>query len=377
MAETRYHELLGIPADVTDPDYYQLLLLDRAVSDGAKIEAAFKVQMTHLQHIENPKHKEFIEFLKGELKRARGVLADPPRRKEYDQELAKERDDELRKILSHMLLDGTLSSVAEVSVISEGKSLGMDGTSIQRIIDEELKRAGAKRVSVKANENGSQAVANQRAQDFVRELQDAKLQARISNSRAKMAEMQQRKAEEEAQLATDRAKHAQALARRAITREQMNQAQQERSFEHERGELEERAVTAETRARKIADESLRVASHLSESQKALEAEQAKVAAMAAKTVRWPRSAAAMAVALGLFAGVRLVKVLSPAALDSLAGAVAPIAEKLGSKGAAGAGVGGMTLLLVVTIALAGAKKPVYVIPLILAAAASALAALWV
>jgi hypothetical protein len=251
----------------------------------------------------------------------------------------------------------------------------MDGASIQRIIDEELKRAGAKRISVKASENGSQAIANQRAQDFVRELQDAKLQARISNSRARMAEMQQRKAEEEAQLAMDRAKHAQALARRAITREQMNQAQQERSFEHERGELEERAAAAEGRARKIADESLRVASQLADAQKALEEQKAKVERMAATAARGPRAAISMAVALGLFAGARLLKSLSPTALDSLTGAAAPLVEKLGPKGAAGAAVGAMALLLVVTVALCGAKKPVFLVPLIFAATASLLAAL--
>ena len=90
MPENRFHELLGLPEEVNDPDYYQMLGIERTVTDAAAIEARFKEQMTRVQHIENPRHKEFIEFLKGELKRARAILTDDGRRKEYDAELAEE-----------------------------------------------------------------------------------------------------------------------------------------------------------------------------------------------------------------------------------------------------------------------------------------------
>ena len=86
MTENRYHDLLGLPEEVEEPDFYQLLGIDRKSLNGETVDSSFKSQMTKLQHIENPRHKEFIEFLKGEIKRARTILTDPGRRQHYDQD---------------------------------------------------------------------------------------------------------------------------------------------------------------------------------------------------------------------------------------------------------------------------------------------------
>ena len=90
MAENRYHILLGLPEEIAHPDYYQLLGIRAGENGEAAIEEAFKKQMNSLQHLHSPKHKEFIEFLKGEVRKARKVLDDPKRRKEYDGEMSKD-----------------------------------------------------------------------------------------------------------------------------------------------------------------------------------------------------------------------------------------------------------------------------------------------
>jgi hypothetical protein len=258
MPENRFHELLGISEEISDPDYYQLLGVDRHESDPAAIEACFKEKMTHVQHIENPRHKEFLEFLKGELKRARSILTDEERRGVYDRELAEERGDELRKVLSHMLVDGTLSSIAEVSVLREGHNLGLDGPFIKQVVDEELKKAGARRVSVATGGNGHQTqyLMNQKAQEVARQMQEARMAARIADTRAKIAETHQKKAEEQVQVVMLKAKQAEIQKKQAVelaqeTRERARQAE----IHKMRAEQKVQAVTkkareAETLARK-------------------------------------------------------------------------------------------------------------------------------
>ncbi|MEK7468820.1 MAG: hypothetical protein AAB074_15700 [Planctomycetota bacterium] len=270
MPENRFHELLGLPEEVSDPDYYQLLGVPRSENDAAAIEACFKEKMTHVQHIENPRHKEFLEFLKGELKRARSILTDEERRGEYDRELAEERGDELRKVLSHMLVDGTLSSIAEVSVFREGHNLGLSGEFVKQVVDEELKKAGARRVSVATGTNGhqTQVLMNQKAQEVARQMQEARMAARIADTRAKIAETHQKKAEEQVQVVLQKARVAEVQKKQAVelaqeTRERARQAE----IHKMRAEQKVQAVTqkareAETLARKaITREHLAAARH--------------------------------------------------------------------------------------------------------------------
>ncbi|NUN48559.1 MAG: hypothetical protein HUU15_07000, partial [Candidatus Brocadiae bacterium] len=280
MAENRFHELLGLPEEVTDPDYYQLLGVVRTEKDAALIETRFKERMTRVQHIENPRHKEFLEFLKGELKRARGILTDEARRAAYDRELSEERVQELRKVLSHMLVDGTLSSVAEISVITEGQNLGLEGTFIRQVVDEELKRAGARRVSANTNGQEQQAALNRKAQEVARQEQQARMAARIAEQRARMAESQmkaaevqvqavaakarelhnrakiaetdRRKAEQQVQAVARKARDAEAIARKAVTREHLAAAKVQMS-EQERKKLEERFAEAEGKMQAFAE----------------------------------------------------------------------------------------------------------------------------
>lgn len=368
MPENRFHELLGLPEEVSDPDYYQLLAVDRTVTDPAAIEVRFKEQMTRVQHIENPRHKEFLEFLKGELKRARSILTDAARRREYDQELVGEREEELRKILSHMLVDGKLSSVAEVSVISEGRNLGLDGNFIRKVVDEELQKAGAKRVSANGSAGETQIFQNKKAQEIARQVQEARLQTRLAQTRAHIAEIHQKKAEEQVQavmqkarqaethkkraeeqvmLARDKAKQAEELARKAITREHVAAAKVQMS-EQERKQLERRFAVSETRLQAFA-----------------EASSAELELIRGQGRRWTRLAVSYAALFVAGVAGDALWALLPGAAAALKGDIQGL---LGRAGGSLTGVhllAGVAVLVVPLHLLAARKKPFFAAPLIL------------
>jgi len=143
--KTRYNELLGIPNEIRDPDLYQLLGLSRAGFDPKAVDAAYRAQMSVLQKIRSPKHKSFIEFLKGELRRARTALTTPKRRQEYDAELLEERREQLTMILDVVLADGVFSEMEEERIRAVASDVGLIPTEIELVLDEELKSRGAVR----------------------------------------------------------------------------------------------------------------------------------------------------------------------------------------------------------------------------------------
>jgi hypothetical protein len=143
--KTRYNELLGIPNEIRDPDLYQLLGLSRLGFDPGAVDAAYKAGMSRLQKIRSPKHKSFIEFLKGELRRARTALTNPKRRAEYDAELLDERREQLTMILDVVLADGVFSEMEEERIRAVASDVGLIPAEIELVLDEELKTRGAVR----------------------------------------------------------------------------------------------------------------------------------------------------------------------------------------------------------------------------------------
>lgn len=147
MAErkTRYNELLGIPNEIRDPDLYQLLGLARVGFDPNAVDAAYRTQMGTLQKIRSPKHKSFIEFLKGELRRARTALTIEKRREEYDAELLEERREQLTMILDVVLADGVFSTIEEERIRTVAADVGLLSRETDRVLEEELQARGAVR----------------------------------------------------------------------------------------------------------------------------------------------------------------------------------------------------------------------------------------
>jgi hypothetical protein len=145
--DDRYHELLGLDPDVSSPNLFQLLNVDSDKLSEEEVEKRFKEQMTKLQHNRSPKHKEFIEYLKGELKTARRTLTDDEALEEYKDGLKRNATRRLERTMKPVLAEGRLSDRGEKALIDEAIALGLTPEDARAIITEALGAAGVRRES--------------------------------------------------------------------------------------------------------------------------------------------------------------------------------------------------------------------------------------
>ncbi len=147
MRRTRWNELLGIPNEIRYPSLYQLLALDEARLSDEAVESAFRSRMQLVQSLHSTKHKEFVEFVKGELRRALRVLTSSEELRVYDKDLAAERTEELERLLAPALAAGVLVGAAEKAILATAVlELGMSEKQALEVIERELGRAGAVRI---------------------------------------------------------------------------------------------------------------------------------------------------------------------------------------------------------------------------------------
>jgi hypothetical protein len=145
LKRSRWNELLGLPDELKYPDLYQILGLDPRTFDPRHVDDVFKEQMGKLQAVRSTKHKDFIEFAKGELRRARRVLENEADRAGYDAELARERANELGRLLRPVLAGGTVVPAAEEALVVLARELGMTEAEARTVIDAAIARSGATR----------------------------------------------------------------------------------------------------------------------------------------------------------------------------------------------------------------------------------------
>ena len=94
-----YQLMLGLPAEVTQPDHYQLLGLERFAEGDEAIRAAAADQNGKLLSWQNSKYYKDAGRLMLELAKARGVLLDPEQKLGYDEQLGRDFGDEEPVIL--------------------------------------------------------------------------------------------------------------------------------------------------------------------------------------------------------------------------------------------------------------------------------------
>ncbi|MEZ0227495.1 MAG: hypothetical protein ACAI25_02645 [Planctomycetota bacterium] len=144
---SRWNELLDVPEEIRHPNLYQILGLDEQRFAVDQVEPAFRVRMQKVQSLRSTKHKEFLEFVKGELRRGLRVLTSTEQRRGYDAELREERVAELRRILVPTLAAGVLVGAAEKALLGAAVlDLGMSEPEALEVIEDELVRTGAVRV---------------------------------------------------------------------------------------------------------------------------------------------------------------------------------------------------------------------------------------
>ncbi|MCD4657275.1 MAG: hypothetical protein K8S87_06995 [Planctomycetes bacterium] len=146
MSENLYHKLLDVNPEVYSPDYYQLLLIDGNNPSPALIESQYKKQMSKVQNVRSTKYKDFVEFLKGELKQARRIINDQKLCIKYVESRKEKSSKRLGDIVEMFIqISGNLSEIEIREIHRRGTNFNLQRRDIDRIIDENLHALGCKR----------------------------------------------------------------------------------------------------------------------------------------------------------------------------------------------------------------------------------------
>jgi hypothetical protein len=147
VADSRYHELLGVDPDIEadKPDFFQLLGVDQE-TDEDDIAKKFKDLMRNLQKLKGGKHKGFVEFLKEELRKAKLTLTNDKKRREYLEELEEEKKDheieEFKEQVKNLFILGEISKTLFDKLVDKGKVAGLTASKSEAIIDALAEKEG-------------------------------------------------------------------------------------------------------------------------------------------------------------------------------------------------------------------------------------------
>jgi len=139
-----YKDWLGIPEGDRPPHHYDLLRLVQFDDDEEKIRAHYKKLNSHVRKYASGKYSVESQELLNELAKAMLCLTDPERKKEYDESLGREFDDEqgsgaqsVQEILVELgHIDKSQS--AELVEFAEKRGLSVRDAAVQmRLVDAE------------------------------------------------------------------------------------------------------------------------------------------------------------------------------------------------------------------------------------------------
>lgn len=144
MAIDVYKEWLGIPEGERPPDHYTLLRLVRFEDDVDKIRQHYKKLNAHVRKYATGQYMAESQELLNELAKAMLCLTDPERKREYDESLGREFEDEAgpgRKPLEKVLVEQehmTRDQAKEAKQFAEVRGLSMRDAVVQmKLVDAE------------------------------------------------------------------------------------------------------------------------------------------------------------------------------------------------------------------------------------------------
>ncbi|MCH9656225.1 MAG: general secretion pathway protein GspE [Planctomycetes bacterium] len=144
MALDVYKDWLGIPEGDRPPHHYDLLRLVQFEDDEEKIRAHYKKLNSHVRKYAAGKYSIESQDLLNELAKAMLCLTDPERKKEYDESLGREFDDEQgtgAQSVEEILVElGHIdkSQAAELAEFAEQRGLSIRDAAVQmRLTDAE------------------------------------------------------------------------------------------------------------------------------------------------------------------------------------------------------------------------------------------------
>ncbi|NUM37277.1 MAG: SUMF1/EgtB/PvdO family nonheme iron enzyme [Candidatus Brocadiae bacterium] len=138
--ENIYHYLLGVSPKIKDPNYYELLGIEENTQEIAKIEESYRGQIQKLQKFgNNPKYKETILFLKGELRKACHTLSNSTLRIEYDLVLSEEKVEILEKEIQLLYIKGNLHPLEIQYIQGRSREMKISPVRVEKILRSKTK----------------------------------------------------------------------------------------------------------------------------------------------------------------------------------------------------------------------------------------------
>ncbi|MCA9014615.1 MAG: general secretion pathway protein GspE [Planctomycetaceae bacterium] len=144
MAIDVYKDWLGIPEGDRPPHHYDLLRLVKFEDDEEKIRAHYKKLNNHVRKYAAGKYSVESQELLNELAKAMLCLTDPERKREYDESLGREFDDDQatgpRSVAEILVEQGHIdkAQAAELTEFAEKRGLSVRDASVQmRLVNAE------------------------------------------------------------------------------------------------------------------------------------------------------------------------------------------------------------------------------------------------
>jgi hypothetical protein len=139
-----YEGLLGIPAAVPAPDYYQLLGVEPGSIDEETVKSALVARLDHLAASPGS-GSTLAQHLRRELQRARATLLDPDRRRAYDEQVHEQRREDVKRYVGTLVEDGVLRSTIERALLESMSAVGLSPAETQAAVDAALSELKASR----------------------------------------------------------------------------------------------------------------------------------------------------------------------------------------------------------------------------------------
>lgn len=133
--ENIYAKLLELPKNVEYPNYYQLLGVKEGELNNDRIENNYKKKLQKLQRVgNNPKYKDTVLFLKGQLRKAFTTITQPTSRTEYDLVLLSQKIEEIERDIRLFLVKGYIEKKELLYLKKHARVLKIPKPRIQKIL---------------------------------------------------------------------------------------------------------------------------------------------------------------------------------------------------------------------------------------------------
>lgn len=144
MSARYYQTLLGVPAEIPAPDYFQLLGISADAFDEEALRQVLRDRLDRLDAAPEAL-RPMAQHLKRELQRARSTLMDPKRRAEYVAQLGEQRRRSIPAFVEALVIDGVLWDETERALLRRFAVLGLTAEDASGAVDGALESLGAQR----------------------------------------------------------------------------------------------------------------------------------------------------------------------------------------------------------------------------------------